>query len=244
MHNEKLVHAFSTPYGTYQIVDMTYNSRPARLLYSGGRLTSQSGLALDDQDELLFDYNQRFKELFLGLRPARVLLLGGGACTLPRELLKVQPELYIDIVEIDAQLPAIGASYFGFVKGRHCVVYIMPAEQFLEQAANEYDLILVDVFIQENVPLSLQTPKIAKLLARNLRPTGVVAVNVIASYNGERSQVLKREVAALSSTFSQIEVFPAGYESSLWLPQNFIITAQNNPQSLQPYLRYAAVQSN
>src|ERR1700752_3186245 len=77
-----------TPYGHYTVVDTTYSNRPARVLYSGREFrTAQSGIALDDQDEMLFDYNQRFLELARGLEPKRALLIGGGAFTLPKRLL-------------------------------------------------------------------------------------------------------------------------------------------------------------
>ena len=57
-------------YAHYRIADVSYMGRPARLLYGGTHEAAQSGLALDDRPELLFDYNQRLLELYPNSAPA------------------------------------------------------------------------------------------------------------------------------------------------------------------------------
>lgn len=86
----KIIYNGTSKLSHYRIIDRVYNDRPSRLLLSGDKGAPQSGLALDDQTELLFDYNQRLFEVALSLEPKSVLVIGGGAFTLPRALLTVR----------------------------------------------------------------------------------------------------------------------------------------------------------
>jgi hypothetical protein len=66
-----------------------------------------------------------------------------------------------------------------------------------------------------------------------------VAINVIAAYHGRRSAVLQRQVAAFEQAFSKVGIFPASRSLSLWIPQNFVVTAQNNQLDLEQYIRFS-----
>src|SRR6185312_7645761 len=177
--------------GHYQVVDCIYGGRPARVLYSGNRLAAQSGMARDGKSELLFDYNQRFLELIRGLIPKRLLLIGGGAFTLPKVLMDEFPRMSIDVVEPDAKLPDIAQAYFDFKPNKRMHMYHDDGRNFLTNSAAAYDVIVIDAFENTEVPLSLQTAEAVRSLRQHLRPGGVVAINVIAAYSGERSRVLR-----------------------------------------------------
>jgi hypothetical protein len=63
---DHIVFEGDSKYGHYVVSDGTYAGRPARALYSGNGDAAQSGLALDSNKQLLFDYNQRFWNCFAG----------------------------------------------------------------------------------------------------------------------------------------------------------------------------------
>jgi len=233
------IYTTNSEFGHYEVVDTMYNNRPARVLYSGHGLTAQSGVALDQNPELLFDYNQRFIELIRGLRPKRVLLIGGGTFTLPTALISEFPAIHLEVAELDPILLQIGEQYFNFAAGKHTSVHIMDGKQYLLQSAEQFDLILLDAFFESTIPHVFQTNDTATLFANHLRAGGIIAANIIASYYGVRSRTLRLQIAAFRSAFSNLQLFPAGYEPSLWMPQNFILTAQNGRRELQPYLRYS-----
>jgi spermidine synthase len=227
-------------YGHYQVVDCIYGGRRARVLYSGNHQAAQSGVALDGQDELLFDYNERFRELVRGLRPKRLLLIGGGAFTLPTALAKEFPELAIDIVEPDSTLLDIARRHFGYTPTARTRIFHRDGRDYLGRSADTYDMILIDAFLDTEIPSSLQTIEATHSFKRHLRPQGVLAMNVIATYNGERSQVLRRITAAFQSLFADTAAFPASWSVSLWTPQNFICTGSVRKRDLQSHLRYPA----
>ncbi|MDL2363232.1 MAG: fused MFS/spermidine synthase [Patescibacteria group bacterium] len=241
MIDGKIIYETDTATGHYQVVDGLYNGRPSRVLYSGEQLAAQSGIALDAEDDLLFDYNQRLYELITGLLPKRMLIIGGGACTLPQAIQRDCPEIAVDIIEIDDGLIALACEYFSFSPTEHVTVHIGEGRKFLHSAAAQYDLIIVDAFDHDVTPQSFQTPEAANDLLRNLSLDGVVAYNCIASYYGKRSIALERTVTSLESVFNNVEVFPAANDISLWIPQNFLITARIDKSSLAQYLRFSPI---
>lgn len=225
-------------YGHYQVADVVYAGRPARVLYSGDRQAAQSGVAQDGGD-MLFDYNQRFLEVVRGLKPRRLLLIGGGALTLPQAIASEFPTLQQDVVERDGLLLAIAERYFSFRRSANLHVHITDGRRFLEEVQSTYDLILIDAFDDAVVPLPLRTVEAMQATYRVLRAGGVLAMNYIASYHGRRVAGLAATIAAVREAFQSITLFPASNIHSLWIPQNFILTAQDGQRDLEAFLRYA-----
>jgi hypothetical protein len=109
---DKILYEGDSKFDHYQVIDMVYVGRQARVLFSGQRAAAQSGIPKDGNNAMLFDYNQRFLELTLYLKPESILLIGGGAFTLPAEILKFLPKVKIDVVERDPNLKKISERFF------------------------------------------------------------------------------------------------------------------------------------
>lgn len=231
-----------TEFGHYQVADTMYMGRPARVLYSGNNDAAQSGMAKDGKDTLLFDYNQRLLELIRGLKPKTILILGGGAFTLPAALMEEFPELSIDVVELDEGLFDIAQKYFDFQPSDHVQVHIGDGRRFLTTSEQTYDMIVVDVFSHASIPESFQSLEFVTSLRHHLHKKGVVAMNVIASLQGRRSTVLRRIHEAMQATFPRVEVFPANRDLSSWISQNYLLVAQHGAYDVATHLAYAPVQ--
>lgn len=236
-----VIYQGSTAFDEYTVVEEQYNNRPARVLYSKARIAAQSGLPLDGQPELLFDYNERFIELFRGLDPDSILVIGGGAFTFPKAVLEEKPNIKLTVVEIDEGLIKIAQDYFGFKPSKSTQIYISDGQTYVRQMSYRYDLIIIDAFVGPALPPALQTEEFTANLSKCLQPKGVVAMNLITGLHGQRAGVLQRQVAVMRSNFSYLEVFPAGQSTSFWLPQNFILATYKQSQALGQYLRYEAV---
>lgn len=232
----------NTEFGHYQVADTMYMGRPARVLYSGNNDAAQSGVAKDGKDTLLFDYNQRFLELIRGVRPKRILILGGGAFTLPAALMHEFPEMDIDVVELDEGLFDIAQKYFDFQPNSHVQVHIGDGRRFLMTNQRSYDMIVVDVFSHASIPESFQTLEFVASLRRCLNKKGVAAMNVIASMEGKRSTVLRRIHEAMQATFVYVEIFPANRTISSWIAQNYIVVAGHGDHDAALYLTYNPVE--
>jgi spermidine synthase len=209
----------------YQVVEMVYNNRPARLLLSGHGLSAQSGIALDGDPRLLFDYNQYFFELVAGLNPVSVLLIGGGVYTLPMALLNAFPSLFITVVEPDASLDRIASRYFNFREDPHLTLIHTDGRSYLNHARKEFELILIDAFQGDKVPDSLADETAIRALANLTAPGASVAQNIIAPYSGPTSGPLRGRVALYKKFFETVSVTPVDTRVPRWTSQNLVIQA-------------------
>jgi spermidine synthase len=231
-----------TPYGHYQVVDTLYDGRPARVLYSGNRQAAQSGVAQDDNTDLLFDYNQRMFELATALVPKTILLIGGGVGTLPKALLGALPDVQIDIVEPDNGLTDLAYQFFDLPVEDRLRIFNTDGRTFLNEHTTRYDMILLDAFTHTTIPKELKTREAFAAYSKHLNPKGTFIANVISGYYGPGAHVLRQMYAATLDSFDTIDVFLASRGYSLWLPQNFVLTAQKgNDLPLKDYVRHEAV---
>lgn len=214
-----------TKLGRYVIVDTTYNRRPARILYTEQREGAQSGLAFDDDPRPLFDYNERFIEIINKVKPKNILLIGGGAFTLPLAINQQFPEIYLDICEIDPDLPVLARKYFGFKNNSKTKVYIGDGRVWLKELDKQYDLILLDVFNNLTIPISFQEHTLADDLKARLTPGGLVAMNVIGAYYGDGLTIIKTMTDVFNLIYPHPKVIPANPDLSMWFSQNYIFVA-------------------
>ncbi|HSX36813.1 MAG TPA: fused MFS/spermidine synthase [Patescibacteria group bacterium] len=224
-----VVFEVDTEFGHYQVVDTIYEGRAARVLYSGGTTsrTAQSGVARDDNPDLLFDYNQRFLELLESVAAKRLLLIGGGTYTLPMALLQKFPGLQIDVAELDPGLQDVAERFFGLKTSPRLNIIHSDGRQYLEQNTLAYDVILVDAFMDAAIPESLSGPGVVKQVYKNLSSTGVAAMNIISPYFGSGAGIIQGQIASYRQHFKAVDVYPAGRATfSLWLPQNLVLVAQ------------------
>lgn len=239
---EHVIWEGDTVYGHYQVVDTLYDGRPARVLYSGERHTAQSGVAKDDKPDLLFDYNQRMFELVTNLVPGRILLIGGAVETLPIALLDALPDVMIDVVEPDEGLTKLAYDFFDMPVTERLRIIHTDGRSFMRSSTDKYDVILVDAFMRNIVPRDMRTGEAFEALANHLRPDGVLAMNVISSYYGRTSHVLREVYGAATAAFRITTLLLASRGYSLWLPQNFVLTAQKTTDlPLKDYVRYDAI---
>jgi spermidine synthase len=223
----------STRLASYRIVDQIYSGRPARVLYSGDSLAAQSGVARDDKPELLFDYNQRLLELALASKAERILLLGGGAYTLPMALLAHLPSASVDVVELDPELASLAKRYFGLEPSKRLRIIHEDASDFIASTITKYDISLVDIFNQAEVPESLATPEAASNLRQLLTPSGLLAQNAIGAYQnteGQASPIIASLLASYRSAFPAVAASAADPSLPLWQSQNLILLASATRQ--------------
>lgn len=240
---QTIIATIDTPLEHYQVIELQYEGRPARVLFSGPRRAAQSGIGLDDDPDLLFDYNQRLLEIANGLYPKRILVVGGGAFTLPMALVAALPDAIIDVVELDDGLPAISTDHFGLQTSARLRIHIGDGRKFIQGTHTKYDLIILDVFSELNIPEQFLTVEFMQEVHNTLTAQGSVALNIIASYKGRNDGLIKSQLAGYTSLFSTVDLYPAAYGLTSWLPQNLILVAQNSTQKdLGKYVRYAAIE--
>lgn len=236
-NREKLLYEGDTDHGHYQVVDMIYEGRKARILFTGERLAAFSGMPLDDNSDLLFDYIQRLFELVSTVRPKRLLMIGGGTYTLPMTLIRSLPDITIDVVEIDPGLDDIAESFFGYEPTERLTIIHDDGREVLATSNNTYDMIIIDAFSDLEIPVTLGDTQTAKLAYERLTNTGIIAMNVISAYQGRNADTIHRFHQMYSQYFSDVSVYPADRAASPWTSQNFILLGQKSGRDLETGMR-------
>lgn len=243
MARETILFEGDTEHEHYTVVERLYEGRPSRVLFSGERRAAQSGVGLDDNPDLLFDYNQRLLELASAVYPKRVLVIGGGAFTLPTALVGALPDAQVDVIELDEGLQAIAERYFGLKPHERLAIRYGDGRKFIETTTNMYDMIILDVFSDLSIPRQFLTAEFIEAMAAKVTPSGCVALNIIASYQGRNAGLIKSQVAAYGAVFDRLDIFPAAHGLTSWLPQNLVLCAQKAPaKNYAEYVRFAPIE--
>ena len=225
---KETIHSVASNYGSYTIVDGIYNDRPARVLF-GSHETPQSGVAHDDEPELLFNYNQRFFEIIMNLSPNRILIIGGGAGTLPTALFHRFQNVHIDVVEIDPLLVELAYTYFDLPKSPRLHVHVADGKSFVETASAKYDVIILDAFSGFTIPHHLLEKDTIELYKKCLTRNGTVALNFISSYKASRNSLAHEIIASFAEAFSNRSLYQADAEYPRGEEQNYILAASDTP---------------
>lgn len=228
-------------YGHYQVVETVYRGRPARVLFSGDRAAAQSGLAMDDNPELLFEYNQRLMEIIAATKSQRILLIGGGAYTLPRAIGRLAQPPQLTVVERDPVLLELAQKYFDFTTWPDFTAVHGDGRNFLETSTEIYDLIIIDAFSDLSVPLSLITLEAMKTYRDHLTPNGILAINVIAAARGQSAVIIERLSAASLAVWPHLEILTVERGFDSWQPQNLLFTAYNQGPPIAPLIHCATL---
>ena len=178
-----------TPSSHYQVIDFSYNDQLVRGLTTGPR-GIQSAVYASGSSQPVFWYAQEISRLALQQEPESLLILGGGAFTLPQYLAEQLPESQIDVVEIDPALEDISAQYFNYKAPANVRPVFQDARSYVNQTSKQYDVIIVDVYGDTSIPFSLITKQYGESIERAVAPGGRVIVNIIAGDVGPCKEVL------------------------------------------------------
>lgn len=223
-----VVASIDTPTSHYRIVDIEYFWRPVRVLIMGPG-GYQSGVYLQGRKDLVFPYTQKIAEVVHAApRKERILVLGGGAFTLPEYLAYYYPQAQIDVVEIDPELPKIAEQYFRYQPTPAIRTISQDARTYLRESKETYDIAIIDVYNDAAVPFSLATIEYAHDLRQRLAPGGIVATNLIAAANRDCRPLLAGLHHTYTSAFSQARLYPLN-DPAMSDAQNIIGVYSNAP---------------
>ena len=129
--------------------------------------------------------HQVFKNAFRQLNPdyrkiENVLILGFGAGSVATILQKENHcGCHITGVEIDEKVIALAKKYFRLDELENPDLHIADAADFLSKDAKQYDLIVVDLFLDHRTPEKFLTVAFLKNLYAHMQPRGIVVFNYL-----------------------------------------------------------------
>lgn len=226
--NRTVLYSGESHYGRYKVVDTVYNGRSARVLY-GSQRSPQSGVATDDNPELLFDYNQRFLEILMSHKPKKILVIGGGAFMLPIAAFHQFLELTVEVVEIDPLLVKLAEQYFDLPDDKRMKVHIEDGLNFIARTKKKFDVIIIDAFSGYTIPHHLLEHDTIVQYQKHLKRNGVIALNFISEYKRTRPQLAHELVASFGEVFSHVALYQADVHYMKGEEQNMLLVAGNRP---------------
>ncbi|MCL5435539.1 MAG: fused MFS/spermidine synthase [Patescibacteria group bacterium] len=196
----RVIYSRETP---YQYLRVTEDATGERHLLLNQGLGSQSsfhpGRILTGK---VYDYFSLLPYLFQKQKTVKVLLLGVAGGTVLRQLNYFFPEsAELTAVEIDEQAVAAAKRFFG-LDGVKAKIFIADGRRYLKQTDATYDIILVDVYVNDlEIPWHMTTSEFWRETARHLDPGGIVAFNVVGSNSpGGLPAVIGNTLATVFST--------------------------------------------
>ncbi|MFB6218443.1 MAG: spermidine synthase [Halobacteriaceae archaeon] len=197
-----VVHEQDTAYQHLEVVD----SGGVRTMYLDG--APQSATYTDGREGYVWSYARYFHlPLLLTENVDRVLFIGGGGFSGPKRYL-AEYNVTVDVVELDPAVVRAARDHFGVPDSPRLHVHVGDGREFLEETDHEYDLILLDAYRKDRVPMHMTTVEFFELARSRLDSDGVLVANVISAASGPGSEFYRAEYRTMRAVFPHVYAFP------------------------------------
>jgi spermidine synthase len=165
-----------------------------------------------------------------------ILIIGGGGGIGARKFVNDDPNVVVDLVEIDQRVVDLGLKYFHLEPSDRLRIHVEDGRNFIRHSQTKYDLVILDAFtIGGQIPFHLTTREFFDEIKRMLSPEGIVLANINGTMRGRRSRIMRSEYKTLATVFPNVYVFPHLHETERRQggpldqdrPRNFILIAVN-----------------
>ncbi|PRQ02755.1 Spermidine synthase [Enhygromyxa salina] len=174
---EKLLEQATSEYNTIMVTERG-SIRTMYFVVDGTRYI-ESRWDMDHPNSLDLDYSRTMMAGFL-IQPApkRFMMMGLGGGQISNYLFERFPGLEIDAVDIDPEVVRLARKYFGVPDNPRYRTHVGDGRLFIENAAEPWDLIMLDAFRGVFVPYHLKTREAYAACLAKLTPGGVVVANL------------------------------------------------------------------
>jgi len=238
-HTGTVILETETEYSHLDVVD----NDNKRTLYLNGMRHSQ--MDKDNPNEMVLKYSKYFHlGALFSPQLDKILFVGGGGFSGPKNFLESYPDSLIDVVEIDSEVIHVAKTYFSLEDNSRLQIFNEDARTFLMNSSEKYDLIILDAFATDYVPFHLLTQEYFQILKEHLEPDGVIVSNMIGSLEGDTSDLPRSVYKTMESVFPTVYVFTTS-ENHMNLIQNLIfVVTQDAEQQDKKGLELLSHQNN
>ncbi|HZB22777.1 MAG TPA: fused MFS/spermidine synthase, partial [Gaiellaceae bacterium] len=139
----------------------------------------------------------------------RVLFIGLGAGSSPKQMWRAFPNAQIEVVELDPVVVDVGYDWFHVPRDRRLRVHVGDGRRFLADDERRWDAIVIDAFFADAIPFHLVTRQFLELARSRLAPGGVVVTNSIGALAGPGSKLFRSVLRTYHTAFPTVLVHPA-----------------------------------
>ncbi|OGH11830.1 MAG: hypothetical protein A2857_03995 [Candidatus Levybacteria bacterium RIFCSPHIGHO2_01_FULL_36_15] len=222
----KTIYSKDGVYEKIQIYDGVYNGKPTRFFMQD---KSYSGAMFLDSDDLVFDYT-KYYAIYKILNPdiKNTLVIGGGAYSIPKALLKENQDIKVDVAEIEPSLFELGKKYFKVPDDKRLTNYTEDGRRLLVDGKKNYDLIFSDVYYSlYSIPAHFTTREFFALARDKLNNKGIFIANLIGSLSRQNPSLIFSEIKTFRSIFPNSYFFATTNPNDINL-QNIIMVGYKN----------------
>ncbi len=171
----------------------------------------QTTMKIDDPSGGALEYIDFFHMPMIlrdGIRSVLFVGLGGGSG--PTQFLDDYPGIQIDVVEIDEEIVRLAADLFDCRESSRCRIHVGDGLDYLEQADQVWDLIIIDAYMIEHgdlvVPDELTTEEFFRLCQSRLSEDGVLVFNSAATVDAPLTREVRDSLSAVFRSILGFEV--------------------------------------
>ena len=161
------------------------------LILSKGRFQLYTENAIYSFEDLYDNFYNAFEQLNLDNLPdqAEVLILGYGMASIPLMLEKKFKRNYqYTGIELDEEIIDLAHHYISPRLSSKQEVICADAQIFMKTTEAQYDMIIVDLFIDNLIPPKFEQIAFLELVKKRLRPDGLVLYNRLANDKFSKEQ--------------------------------------------------------
>jgi spermidine synthase len=159
----------------------------------------------------------------------RILVIGGGGGVGPRVFTSLDPNVIVDLVEIDPLVVDVSRRFFYVQDGPRLRVHVEDGRKFVRESKEKYDLIILDAFTSgAQVPFHLTTREFLQQLHGALAPGGVFLANIFSALEGARSRIFRSEYKTIQTVFKTTHLFALPLNVELRNSGQFLAASRRN----------------
>ena len=167
------------------------------LFVDGIGQSCNSGTGKDEND-----YLAKISSIARDLKPKKILALGMGSGSF---LLSVPKDSKVDVVEIDQKVVEMSKRY-DLIPQRDYKIYYDDARHFIKDSNEDYDLIIMDLFIGGNIPSYMLSRESFSEIRNVLSENGVFYIHIPVSIKDKNDKFLLSVYKTLADVFSRVKI--------------------------------------
>ncbi len=207
--NKKIIYSKDGVYEKIIIYEGEHSGRPARFFAQDHSLSGASFLDSQNPSDMVFDYTKYYR-LYKILKPdaKEVLIIGGGAYSIPKAILHELPDASVDVSEIEPSLFDLAKKYFGAKDNPSLRNVTEDGRRFLRLSEKKYDMIFSDVYFSlYSVPPHFTTQEFFKIAKEKLNKDGILIMNIIGDLSLGGASLIMSEAKTLRTVFENSYFF-------------------------------------